>query len=216
MDFSFMSEYWGFFVKGAELTVLLSIFTVILGGIGGMLLSLMKLSRIWVLKAIATAYIEFFRGTPLLVQLFIVYFGLPQLGLSFNEFTAGVVTLSINSAAYIAEIFRAGIQGVDKGQTEAARSLGLSHRQTMRKIILPQAFRNILPALGNEFIVVIKESSIVSVIGTRELMYNADTVRSNTFQPFEPLIVAALIYFILTFALSKLLGVLERRLQARD
>lgn len=211
-----MSEYWGFFVKGAELTVLLSIFTVILGGIGGMLLSLMKLSRIWVLKAIATAYIEFFRGTPLLVQLFIVYFGLPQLGLSFNEFTAGVVTLSINSAAYIAEIFRAGIQGVDKGQTEAARSLGLSHRQTMRKIILPQAFRNILPALGNEFIVVIKESSIVSVIGTRELMYNADTVRSNTFQPFEPLIVAALIYFILTFALSKLLGVLERRLQARD
>ncbi|MDF2524830.1 MAG: amino acid transporter permease, partial [Clostridiales bacterium] len=124
--------------------------------------------------------------------------------------------ISLNSAAYVAEIIRAGILSIDKGQMEAARSLGMPHNMAMTNIIIPQAFKNILPALGNEFIVLIKESSIVSVVGIHDLMYNADTVRGNTYLPFEPLIIAALIYFVITFILSKLLNLLERRMRAGD
>ncbi|NLM04997.1 MAG: amino acid ABC transporter permease, partial [Clostridiales bacterium] len=133
-----------------------------------------------------------------------------------EEFVAGIIALSINSGAYVAEIIRAGIQAVDKGQMEAARSLGMPYSLSMKHIIIPQAFKNILPALGNEFIVIIKESSIVSVIGIHELMYNANTVRGNTFIPLEPLIVAAAIYFALTFSLSKLLGIVEGRMSVSD
>ena len=160
------------------------------------------------------------------MQIFIVFYGLPQIGIEFPDvpalgedfprFMAGAIALSLNSAAYVAEIIRAGIQAVDKGQMEAARSLGMPHSMAMRYIILPQAVRNILPALGNEFVVVIKESSIVSVIGVAELMYNAETVRGNTFRPFEPLIIAALIYFAMTFTLSKLVGKAERRMRTSD
>lgn len=226
MDFSFLPKYYMFFLNGAKITILLSIFTVVLGVILGILLALMRLSGIKVLRMISTAYIEFIRGTPLLVQLYLFYYGLPKLGIefpdvpalgtAFPEFMAGVIALSVNSAAYVAEIFRAGIQGIDKGQMEAARSLGMPHAMAMRHIILPQAIRNVLPALGNEFIVIIKESSIVSVIGISELMYNADTVRGNSFRPFEPLIVAAIIYFAMTFTLSKVLGVAERRMRNSD
>lgn len=226
MDFSFLTDYYMYFLKGAQNTLLLALFSVLFGVVLGVFIALMKMSRIHPLRWFASSSIEFIRGTPLLVQLFIIYFGLPKLGIhfpevpvlgtAFPEFMAGVITLSINSAAYVAEIFRAGIQAIDKGQMEAARSLGLTHAMAMRYVILPQAVRNVLPALGNEFIVVIKESSIVMIIGISELMYNADTVRSNTFQPFEPLLVAALIYFVMTFTLSKILGVAERRLRASD
>ncbi|UUZ94909.1 amino acid ABC transporter permease [Paenibacillus sp. P25] len=196
MDFSFVTKYYQFFIDGAKVTIILSIFTVVLGVILGIFLAMMRVSRISVLKFIATSYIEFIRGTPILVQLYIIYYGLPKIGITFPDvpalgsafpdFMAGVLALSINSAAYVAEIFRAGIQAIDKGQMEAARSLGMPHAMSMRYIILPQALRNVLPALGNEFIVVIKESSIVSIIGIGELMYKADTVRGNIFQPFEP------------------------------
>ncbi|WP_282935365.1 amino acid ABC transporter permease [Paenibacillus sp. RC67] len=226
MDFSFLPKYYMFFLNGAKVTLLLSLFTVILGVILGVILALMRQSRIAPLKMIATAYIEFIRGTPLLVQLFLFYYGLPKLGIefpdfpalgtAFPEFMAGVVALSVNSAAYVAETFRAGIQAIDKGQMEAARSLGMPHSMAMRFIILPQAIRNVLPALGNEFIVIIKESSIVSVIGISELMYNADTVRGNSFRPFEPLIIVAIIYFVITFTLSKILGIAERRMRTSD
>ncbi|MCS7464676.1 amino acid ABC transporter permease [Paenibacillus doosanensis] len=226
MDFSFLPKYYMFFVNGAKVTLLLSLFTVIIGVVLGVILALMRLSRIAPLKMIATAYIEFIRGTPLLVQLFLFYYGLPQLGIefpevpalgtAFPEFLAGVVALSVNSAAYVAETFRAGIQAIDKGQMEAARSLGMPHSMAMRHIILPQAIRNVLPALGNEFIVIIKESSIVSVIGISELMYNADTVRGNSFRAFEPLIIVAIIYFVITFTLSKVLGIAERRMRTSD
>jgi polar amino acid transport system permease protein len=195
-----------------------------------MLIALMRLSKHRVPRYVSTAYIEFIRGTPLLVQLFLVYYGLQSVGLRFpdirwlsallgistSDFMAGIITLGINSGAYVGEIFRAGIQAVDKGQTEAARSLGMGHFMTLRHIIIPQAIRNILPALGNEFVVVIKESSIVSIIGIADLMYRADTVRGNTFQPFEPLIVAALIYFLMTFPLSKLLAHIERRMHVSE
>ncbi|EQB89121.1 polar amino acid transport system permease protein [Clostridium punense] len=216
MDFSFLSKYYKFFLEGTQYTVLIAFFTVILGTVLGLFLSLMKLSKNKILKALASIYIEFVRGTPILVQLYIVYYGMPAMGIDLPDMLAGVVTLSINSGAYVAEIIRAGINAVDKGQMEAGRSLGMTSAMTMRLIIIPQAFKNILPALGNEFITIIKESSIVSVIGIGELMYKADTVRGNTALPFEPLIVAAVVYFLLTFSLSKLLGNIERRMKAND
>ncbi len=230
MNFSFLTKYWQFYITGAKNTILLAALAVVFGTAIGMVLALMKLSKRKPLRLFATAYIEFIRGTPLLVQLFIVYYGLQAvgirfpdipwigavLGINFSDFMSGVLTLGINSGAYVGEIFRAGIQAVDSGQTEAARSLGMPHGMAMRHIVIPQAVRNILPALGNEFVVVIKESSIVSIIGIGELMYKADTVRGNTFQPFEPLIVAAVLYFLMTFPLSKFLAHLERRMRAGD
>lgn len=225
MDFSFLNNYYGFFINGTKITILLAFFTVILGLVLGTFLSLMKLSKNKLISLIATSYIEFIRGTPLLVQLYLIYYGFPSMGIEFpsisgvsgsSEFIAGVIALSINSAAYIAEIIRAGIQAVDKGQDEAGRSLGFDYKDTMRYIIIPQAFKNVLPALGNEFIVVVKESAIVSIIGIHDLMYNTDTVRGNTFKAFEPLIVTAVIYFIITFTLSKFVSNFERRLATND
>lgn len=216
MDFSFLSKYYMFFLDGAKITILLAIFTVLFGVVLGVFIALMKLSKNKLFNTLASSYVEFIRGTPILLQLYIVYYGLPKLGITLPDFIAGIIALSINSAAYVAEIIRAGIQAVNKGQTEAARSLGMTHSMTMKNIIIPQAFKNILPALGNEFITIIKESSIVSIIGIHDLMYNADTVRGNIFRPFEPLIFAAVIYFILTFTLSKGLGIVERRLKTSD
>ena len=216
MDFSFLSEYKLFFIDGLKYTIMLAFFTVIIGSIFGLLLSLMRLSKNRLLKFIGSAYVEFIRGTPLILQLYIIFYGLPFLGVVLPGFSAGIIALSMNSAAYISEIVRAGIQSVDKGQLEAARSIGMKKPMAMRYIIIPQAIKTILPALGNEFITVIKESSIVSVIGIHDLMYNADTVRGNTFRVFEPLIIAALMYFTLTFGLSKILAMFERRMKTSD
>lgn len=226
MNFSFLDEYFMFFINGAKNTLLISAFTVILGVLLGIILALMKLSKNVILKFLSSCYIEFIRGTPLLVQLTIIFYGLPMIGIRFPEipalgqnfsrFMAGIIALSMNSGAYVAEIIRAGIQAVDKGQAEAARSLGMTHGMSMKNIILPQAVKNILPALGNEFVVIIKESSIVSIIGIADLMYNADAVRGNTFITIEPLLFAAIIYFIMTFTISRLLGVAERRMRAGD
>ena len=212
MDFGFLVDYYKFFISGTSNTLMLSFITVILGLIGGIVLSIMKLSKFKILQNISGAYIAFIRGTPLLVQLYIVYYGLKDIPM----FVAGVIAMSINSSAYIAEIIRAGIMAVDKGQFEATKSSGMTGAMAYKEVILPQAFKNILPALGNEFIVLIKESAIVSVIGLHDLMYNVDTIRGITYKPFEPLIVAALIYFVLTAVLSKGFGVIERRLQASD
>lgn len=215
-----------FFIEGAKITILLAIFTIIFGVIFGILFALMRISHNPFLKAIAATYIEFIRGTPIMIQMFLVYYGLSMIGISFpdipilgsnfSDLMAGITTLSINSAAYVAEIVRAGIQAVDKGQMEAARSLGLNYSMSMKSIVLPQAIKNILPALGNEFIAIIKESSIVSIIGIHELMYNTSTVRGNTFKPFEPLIITAIIYFIITFSLSTVVRAFERRLETSD
>lgn len=213
LDFSFVNKYYMFFIVGVKNTVIIAAFSVLFGVVLGTMLALLKQSRIKIFKVISSAYIEFMRGTPIMVQLFIIYYGLP---INLTAIPAGIVALSLNSGAYVAEIIRAGIEAVDKGQMEAARSLGMNHTKAMKHIILPQAFKNILPVLGNEFITIIKESSIVSVIGVPELMYNAETIRGNTFKPFEPLIVAALLYFILTFSLSKLIGHTERRLKTSD
>ena len=181
------------------------------------LLTLIRRSKIKPISILATAYVEFVRGTPLLVQIYIIYIGLPNLtGLDMSDMAVGIVALSLNSAAYVSEIIRAGIEAVDKGQMEASRSLGMTQGQAMIDIIIPQAFKNILPALGNEFISVIKESSMVSVIGVAELMYNAGIVRGNTALGLEPVIVAAVFYFVITFTLTRCLGFIERRLKASD
>lgn len=230
MNFSFLTKYWPYYLIGAKNTILLALFAVVIGVLIGIILAIARVGKNKFFSLLATAYVEFIRGTPLLVQLFIIYYGLEAigirfpnipfmtklLGINFSDFMAGVITMGINSGAYVCEIFRSGIQSIDKGQSEAARSLGLSYPKTLFYIVIPQAIRNVLPALGNEFVVVIKESSIVSIIGIADLMYKANTVRGNTFQPFEPLLVAAAVYFILTFPLSKLLAHIERKMQKHD
>ncbi|MGX0674460.1 arginine/lysine/histidine transport system permease protein/arginine/lysine/histidine transporter system substrate-binding protein [Staphylococcus hominis] len=212
-DSSFFDKYGAFFIKGLKNTILISMIGVVLGA----LIALAKLSKFKLLSWIASIYIEFLRGTPMLVQVFLVFFGTTAvLGLDVSALVCGTIALVINSSAYIAEIFRAGINAVDKGQTEAAQCLGLNYSKTMRYIILPQAIKNILPALGNEFVTLIKESSIVSTIGVGEIMFNAQVVQGISFDPFTPLIIAAIMYFILTFTLSRGMSLIEGRMKASD
>ncbi|HEA3931079.1 ABC transporter permease subunit [Staphylococcus aureus] len=214
-DSGFISKYGSFFLKGIKITILISLIGVALGSILGAFVALMKLSKIKIISWIASIYIEILRGTPMLVQVFIVFFGITAaLGLDISALVCGTIALVINSSAYIAEIIRAGINAVDKGQMEAARSLGLNYRQTMKSVIMPQAIKNILPALGNEFVTLIKESSIVSTIGVGEIMFNAQVVQGISFDPFTPLIVAAALYFVLTFVLTRIMNMIEGRLNA--
>ncbi|WP_403423111.1 ABC transporter permease subunit [Staphylococcus aureus] len=216
-DRGFISKYGSFFLKGIKITILISLIGVALGSILGAFVALMKLSKIKIISWIASIYIEILRGTPMLVQVFIVFFGITAaLGLDISALVCGTIALVINSSAYIAEIIRAGINAVDKGQMEAARSLGLNYRQTMKSVIMPQAIKNILPALGNEFVTLIKESSIVSTIGVGEIMFNAQVVQGISFDPFTPLIVAAALYFVLTFVLTRIMNMIEGRLNASD
>lgn len=214
-------RYHKFFLQGLSATLIIAAFSVFIGTILGTLISLVRLSRIKVLRGIATAYVEFIRGTPLMVQLMFIFYGLPRVGIvfpdiswipNFARYSAGILAMSLNSAAYVAEIIRAGIQAIDKGQTEASRSIGLSYGQTMRKVILPQAVWNILPALGNEFITIIKESSIVSVIGIADLMFRTNDVISLTYNSLEGLAIAAILYFFVTFTLSRLLRLAEKKM----
>ncbi|HCU7179884.1 TPA: ABC transporter permease subunit [Staphylococcus aureus] len=216
-DSGFISKYGSFFLKGIKITILISLIGVALGSILGAFVALMKLSKIKIISWIASIYIEILRGTPMLVQVFIVFFGITAaLGLDISALVCGTIALVINSSAYIAEIIRTGINAVDKGQMEAARSLGLNYRQTMKSVIMPQAIKNILPALGNEFVTLIKESSIVSTIGVGEIMFNAQVVQGISFDPFTPLIVAAALYFVLTFVLTRIMNMIEGRLNASD
>lgn len=223
MDFSFLSDYSQFFINGTKITIGISICTLILGFLVGVIVCMARISRNKIFSILGSIYIEFLRGTPLLVQIYIIYFGFPTIGIKFpdvgpipSEYISAIVALSINSSAYIAEILRSGIQSVDKGQMEASRSLGFDYSTSMRLVIIPQALKNVLPALANEFIVLVKESSIVSVIGIQDLMYSADIVKGNTYLAFEPLLVAAMIYFVLTFTLSKLVGLFELKLENKS
>lgn len=210
-------EYKHYYLIGIKTTLLISFLSLIVGSTLGALLSLLKLSKVKPLRFISTVYIEIVRGTPIMVQIALVYFGsYIILGTNIDGFLAALIAVSLNSAAYVAEIIRSGIQSIDKGQMEASRSLGLSNSQTMRYIIMPQAIRNILPALGNEFVTLIKETSVASTIGVADLMYASKIVQSSSFQPFNPLIIVAIIYFIFTFSLSQLVGLLERRLVHND
>lgn len=204
-------------MMGIKTTILLSFLALIIGSILGCILSLLRLSRIRVFKFVSTTYIEIIRGTPIIVQISMVYFGsYVLLGIDMNRFLAALIAVALNSAAYVAEIIRSGIQSIDKGQMEASRSLGVSYKQTMQHIILPQAIKNILPALGNEFVTLIKETSVASIIGTTDLMYASKIVQSKSYKSFSPLVVIAIIYFVLTFTLSQLVGYFERRMAHND
>lgn len=210
-------RYRFYYLTGIKITLILSFLSLIIGSTLGAFLSLLKLSKYRFLSVISSIYIELVRGTPMMVQIALVYFGsFVLMGVNMNGFFAALIAVSLNSAAYVAEIIRSGIQSVDKGQTEASRSLGISHKQTMRYIVLPQAIKNILPALGNEFVTLIKETSVASTIGVADLMRASQIVQSNSFQPFNPLIIVAIIYFIFTFTLSRLIGLFERRLSHND
>ncbi|NMW85962.1 amino acid ABC transporter permease [Peptoniphilus sp. AGMB00490] len=216
-QFAFASRYLPTYLKGAVTTVELSIIGVLLGFTIGIILALMKISRIKILNILSSIYIEIVRGTPMLVQIMIVYFGLKKIiPEQFTLLTAPMflcaLSISLNSAAYVAEIIRSGISSVDSGQMEAARSLGLNKKQAMINVIMPQAIKNILPALVNEFITLIKESSITYTVGVGELMYAGKSISSATFDLVRPFIFTACIYFIMTFSLSKAMGLLERRL----
>lgn len=211
-----IQEYYPLFINGAWYTVQLAFFTVILSLPFGALLALMRISDNKVSRAIGRTYIEIIRGTPLLVQVYLVYFGLPIFGIYLDDFVSAVLAVTINSTAYMAEIMRSGIQSIEGGQTEAARALGLPKWTAFRKIVLPQAIKNILPAIGNEFAVLIKETSIVSVLGIKDLMFASDTVRGATYTTFQPLLFAALIYFIMTFTISQLMNLLEKRFAKAD
>lgn len=215
-DESFLQKYGSYYLKGAGFTILIAFIGVLFGSLVGGLLALLKLSKSKVLRFIAITYIEYVRGTPLLVQIFLVYFGSTVIGLELNAIVSGCVAMALNSGAYVAEIIRAGINGVPKGQSEASRSLGMNQRQAMQFIILPQAIKNILPALGNEFVTIIKESSVMSVIGVSELMFQSGVVQGASFKPFMPIVITSLIYFVLTFSLSRLLGLFEKKLSASD
>ncbi|MBQ7777280.1 MAG: amino acid ABC transporter permease [Oscillibacter sp.] len=247
-NFSKVVPYMSMFREGLMVTILMSVFTVLIGFVLALILALMRmsnvcpfhflstdkdgrlrdggfllaLSRFNPLSFLATAYVEILRSTPVIVQIFIIYYGvfgmidLPKVTLlgyiKFDRFFPGVVALGMNSGAYLCEIIRSGLQSVDGGQTEASRSLGLSSSQTMRFIILPQAIRNILPAIANEFVVIIKESAITYTIGVQDIMSAVNAVKGATFIIMEPLLVATAIYFCLCFPTSKLIAYFERRM----
>ncbi|MGG3468282.1 amino acid ABC transporter permease [Neobacillus pocheonensis] len=208
-----LAEYAPFFLKGTLLTIGLSIASIIIGTVLGLLIGLGKMMQNKLLSLPFRVYITFFRGTPLLVQILLIHFAVVPLFLGeTNAVIAAIVTLSLNAAAYIAEIFRAGIQSIDRGQMEAARSLGMNHVQAMRHVILPQAIKRMIPPLGNEFVVLIKESSLASIVAAPELMYWGKAMQGQYFRVWEPYVTAAIIYLVLTLSLSFLLTRLERRL----
>ncbi|NDJ23770.1 ABC transporter permease subunit [Nostoc sp. B(2019)] len=202
-------------LQGALVTLQLTILSVVLGLVGGSLIGIVRLSHIAPVRWLARAYVDFFRGTPLLVQIFMIYFGLPailqELGLTFtfDRLAAGVIALSLNSAAYIAEVVRAGIQSIEVGQAEASESLGLSSVQTMRYVIFPQAFRRMIPPLGNEFISLLKDTSLVSVIGFEELVRKGQLIVADNYRAFEIYAAVALVYLCLTVLSSQAFSRLE-------
>ena len=251
-NFSKIVPYAQMFEQGVVVTILLSLFTVLIGFVLALVLALMRMSNVRPFRSLgldknghlrdggflvalskfnplsflATAYVEILRSTPVIVQVMIIYYGvfgiidLPRFTvfgfIKFERFFPGVVALGMNSGAYLCEIIRSGLQSVDGGQTEAARSLGLTQKQNLRFIILPQAVKNILPAIANEFVVIIKESAITYTIGVQDIMSAVQQVKGATFVIIEPLLVATAIYFCLTFPTSKVIAYFERRMSRGD
>jgi len=210
--FSFLVKYLPVLLEGTIMTLQLTVLSITFGTIIGLFVALAKISKSKFLSIPASLYTWVIRGVPLLVQLFFLYFGLPQVGIELSPFSAAVIGLSVCSGAYIAEIIRAGIQSIDKGQLEAAYSLGMSYAQAMRRIIIPQAYRRLIPPMGNEFISMLKNSSLVTTIAMVELMRTATHISSSTFRPLESFTAAGLLYLVLTTIFVLIFGRLERRL----
>lgn len=210
------AKYWKtFLITGLSGTLLLSLITTVFGALLGALFAVGKMSKFKPLSWIVTAIIEVLRGTPLLLQLYVGYFLIPMMFpfLKLSDFMTIAMALILNSGAYVSEVIRSGIQAVDKGQTEAARSLGLSAVTTMISVVLPQAIKNILPALANEFVTIIKETSLASTFFVGELMTSYLIVKGATFSSLPTLMIVGIIYFVITFSLSKVIGVFERRMK---
>lgn len=214
MDFrpDIIIDYLPFFLKGTMWTILLSLLGILLGTVLGLFIGLGKMINNKFLQLPFVWYINIFRGTPFFVQILLIHLGFMPIFMNpVNPIVTGVVALSLNSAAYIAEIFRAGIQSIDKGQMEAARSLGMTHVQAMKEVILPQAFKRMIPPLGNEFIVLLKESSLLAIIAAPELMYWGRAAQGQYYRVWEPYLTVALIYLVLTLSLTYLLNRVEKR-----
>ncbi|AIW83458.1 amino acid ABC transporter permease [Bacillus sp. TH22] len=217
LDFSAITPSIPYILKGLEVTLKIVAASAVVGFILGTLLALCKIARIRVLNIAADIYTSIFRGTPLVLQLMIIYFGVPQMmGYEIPAFLAAVLAFSLNSGAYMSEVIRAGIQAVDKGQTEAAMALGIPYSKMMRNIIFPQALKNILPALVNEFATLTKESAVVTVIGATDLMRRAYIVGGETFKYLEPLLFVGLIYYILVIILTLVGKAIEGRMKKSD
>lgn len=208
-----ISLYGPGFLEAAWLVLLITLATIVLSWVFGLLAVLGKRSHFSVLRGISSFYVWFIRGTPALIQVFIIYFGLPQLGLNPSPFLAGVIALGLNSGAYVAEIIRSGLLAIPKGQFESSQALGMSHTETMGRIVLPQVFRIVLPPLTNEAIAALKNTSLLSTITVVDLTLYAQTIISSTFRPFQFFIATALIYLVLTTLLTQLSSWLERRQQ---
>lgn len=220
-------SYWKLFLQGVACTVSLSALTVILGFVLALILAVCRMGRSKILKAIATVYVELFRATPMVVQIFVIFYvvfdgvkvlpGFKLFGfIRFDRFFPAVVALALNSGAYLSEIIRSGIQSIDGGQSEAARSLGLSSWKTMRYVVLPQAIKNILPAIANEFVTIIKESAICYTIGVQDIMSAVNAVKGATYRMAEALIIATALYFCLTYPTSKIIAHFERKMSVGD
>ena len=220
-----IDQYGGMFLRGTGVTLLIALSGTVLGFLIGLLVAIartiepaprasaVKKALIKLLKGILAVYIEVFRGTPMMVQAMVIYYGAMQyLGLDMPQMLAAVLIVSVNTGAYMAEIIRGGIISVDKGQVEAARSIGMTHWQTMSSIVLPQAVRNIMPSIGNEFVGNIKDSSVLNVISVSELFFMSKSAAGTYYKYFEVFFITALIYLVLTFSITRLLRLLERKM----
>ncbi|MBS0789881.1 amino acid ABC transporter permease [Streptococcus suis] len=221
MNFSFLPEYWAYFNYGAIVTLIIAFFSVFFGSILGVLLAFAQRSKYKVLAWTANIYVWIFRGTPMIVQIMIAFemthfvaptFQLGILTVDLTRLIPGIIVISMNSGAYVSETVRAGINAVPKGQLEAAYSLGIRPKQAMRYVIMPQAIKNILPALGNEFVTIVKDSSLLSTIGVMELWNGAQTVQSTSYIPLTPLVFAASYYLIMTTVLTVIIQSFEKKL----
>ena len=216
-NFDLVVNSFPLLLVGAGVTIKITALSVALGVVIGLFVGIARISRIKLLRVLAAIYVDFFRGTPLLVQIFLVYFALPVItGQRVDPFVAAIGSCGINSGAYVAEIFRAGIQSIDKGQMEAGRSLGMTWVQTMRYIIVPQAFKRVIPPLGNEFVALLKDSSLVSVIGFEELTRRGQLIIAKTYGSLEIWLSVAVIYLAMTLTISRFVAYLERRYKTDD
>lgn len=208
------TNYWKLFLlDGLKVTLEFTVLAVFFGVLLGIIVAILKMSRLKAVRFLISVYIEVIRGTPILLQLYVFVFALPLfMPVKLSNYMWVAIALSINSSAYVSEVIRSGIQAVDKGQTEAARSLGMNGRQTMLRIILPQAIKNILPALGNEFIMMLKETSLASTFYIGDLMTQYKVVTGAEYLAFETLVIIGIIYLCLTFPLSKLVGLFEKKM----
>ncbi len=222
-----VSKYWPMFLRGAGMTLLISIVGTILGFIIGLLVGIIrtvpapergiKKALLKTANALLSVYIEIFRGTPMIVQAMVIYYGAAQaLNWDMDRFAAAILIVSVNTGAYMSEIVRGGIISIDKGQFEAAQAVGMSHLQTMMNVILPQAIRNILPATGNEFVINIKDTSVLNVISVTELFFQTKSVAGNNFRYFESFFVACVLYFVMTFTVTRILRFIEKKLDGPE